>query len=1146
MGIAATGGTFALQVQGESTSSLPWDATDAEVEAAIDALPAVGGVGAAATVTGGPGDEHGTHPYETAIGGGGLSGREVSFSVNTSLLEGPGHGVTSFTTVQKGKAVDQYTLVPINVGTRASTGKITVTDTLPAGVTVVGTEAVLRKEANNEFIQWECATEGVAGHAVVTCTTENSVPALTPAIGVAIHLAVPPGAVGTLENHVQISGGGALAPAVAQSLTPIDAPPAPFGVLEGFDASLLNAAGEPDTTAGDHPGAQATSFVFPTAYLVIPNGSGPTRRPTSVENVKQIVTDLPAGVIGDALAASTCSLSDITNLVYGPEVCPASSHVGTLALIQQQGGSVAELPIFNVTPERGYPAEFAVFEPAYQRAVLLYASVVGSGASAHVRIITGPQNTIAEEVGISVTFFGHPAAIDGTMPEKAAFLTSPSDCSAAGFTSSIHVDSWQHPGRVEADGQPDLSDPNWKSATSVSSPVRGCEALQFHPSLSFAPEEAQRQADEPAGYESVLRIPQNDDPNGLATPPLKQAVVTLPAGVAISPGVADGLVGCQETGTEGLEPQSPDPGHCPAASTVGSAEVVTPLLQEPLEGSVYVAQPACGGQGQPGCSEEAGETGGVFALYLEVGSETSGVHLKLKGKVEVGGNGQHSHETGLAPGQIRTTFADAPQQPFSELRLHFNSGPRAPLANPQDCGAFQASSELEAWSHQPAPGEAAGTANTSGPSPAFTVGGCENKFTPSFTAGTLNPQAGGYSPLLVTFSRQDREQDLSGVTVSLPPGLLGKIAGVPLCPDAQAQAGSCSASSRIGSATAAAGSGSHPLWQPGNVYLTGPYKGAPFGLSIVVPANAGPFHLGNIVARAAIEIDPHTAQITVVSDPLPQSIDGVPLRIQTINTTIDRAGFSFNPTNCNPLSVDGTLTGSAGASASVASHFQAANCAGLPFKPSFKVATQARTSKKGGASLDVKVGSSMGQANIAKVAVSLPKQLPARLTTIQQACPQATFAANPASCPAGSNIGIAMARTPILAAPLTGPAYLVSHGGAAFPDLVLILQGEGITLDLVGSIDIKKGVTSSTFASVPDAPISSFELKLPEGPHSGLAAIVPAKAKGSLCGTSLAMPTTITGQNGAQIKQSTKIAVTGCPKAKKKTKHNKHKKKRKK
>ncbi len=307
----------------------------------------------------------------------------------------------------------------------------------------------------------------------------------------------------------------------------------------------------------------------------------------------------------------------------------------------------------------------------------------------------------------------------------------------------------------------------------------------------------------------------------------------------------------------------------------------------------------------------------------------------------------------------------------------------------------------------------------------------------------------------------------------------------------------------------------------------------------MVPAVAGPFNLGNIVVRAAVSVDPHTAQITVTSDPLPSMVDGIPLQVKTVNVAIDRSSFMFNPTNCEPLSVGGMLSSTQGATANVSSHFQAANCAALPYKPVFNVSTQAKTSKHEGASLTVKGTFPTGNANTRSVAVVLPKQLPARLTTIQQACPEATFAANPASCPAGSNIGIATATTPILATPVNGPAYLVSHGGAAFPDVVAILQGEGVTVDLVGSVNIKKGITSSDFATVPDAPIGSFQLTLPEGPHSGLAAVLPASAKSSLCGTSLTMPFTITGQNGAVLKQNEKIAVTGCPAPKKKPKAKK-------
>jgi hypothetical protein len=349
---------------------------------------------------------------------------------------------------------------------------------------------------------------------------------------------------------------------------------------------------------------------------------------------------------------------------------------------------------------------------------------------------------------------------------------------------------------------------------------------------------------------------------------------------------------------------------------------------------------------------------------------------------------------------------------------------------------------------------------------------------------------------------------------------------VTLCEEPQAAQGACSPASQIGTVSASAGAGSHPFWVSGPVFLTGPYKGAPFGLSVAIPAKAGPFNLGTVVRRAALNVDPSTSALTITSDPLPQIIDGVPLRVQTVNVTVDKSQFMFNPTNCAAKQITATLASAQGASAQVSSPFAAGGCKNLPFNPGFKVSTRAPGSKKKGTSLDVKVTSAAGQANIHSVSVSLPKQLPSRLTTIQQACPEATFAANPATCPVGSLVGIATGTTPVLPVPVSGPAYLVSHGGAAFPNLELVLQGEGVRVDLTGNINIKHGITSSTFANIPDVPISSFDLRLPEGKYSALT------PNGNLCAKPLTMPTTLVGQNGRRLVRSTKIAVAGCPKAK--------------
>jgi hypothetical protein len=380
----------------------------------------------------------------------------------------------------------------------------------------------------------------------------------------------------------------------------------------------------------------------------------------------------------------------------------------------------------------------------------------------------------------------------------------------------------------------------------------------------------------------------------------------------------------------------------------------------------------------------------------------------------------------------------------------------------------------------------------------------------------------------------------------MPEGLLGKIAGIPLCGEVAANAGSCGSvmpGSRVGSVTASAGSGSHPFWQSGEVFLTGGYGGGSFGLSIVVPAVAGPYNLGDIVVRAAIFINRETGAVKVVSNPFPQMVDGVPLRIQTVDVTVgENDAFTFNPTNCSQQAVTGTVSSTEGASVGVSTPFAVSGCASLPFKPVLSASTAGRASKAGGASLDVRVSSKGGpqvgggEANIKSVKVDLPLQLPSRLTTLQKACLAVVFEANPAGCPKESDVGTATAVTPLLSSPLSGPAYLVSHGNAKFPDLEVVLQGEGVVLVLDGSTDIKHGITSSTFKTVPDAPVSSFELKLPTGKFSALGTYIPVKDGYDLCGQSLLMPTLITGQNGAVIKQTTKIAVTGCPKAKVKKK----------
>jgi hypothetical protein len=621
---------------------------------------------------------------------------------------------------------------------------------------------------------------------------------------------------------------------------------------------------------------------------------------------------------------------------------------------------------------------------------------------------------------------------------------------------------------------------------------------------------------------------------------VKATTVTLPEGVQLSPSAADGLQACSEEqigyqGAGQTDPYSPSgetpeplrfsptvtsPGgeqvltNCPPASKVGTVQIKTPLLKNELTGSAYLA------------AQNANPFGSLVALYIAAEDPEEGVRVKIAGEVKLN----------PTTGQIVSTFVNTPQVPFEDFVVDFDSGPRASVSTPASCGSFTTGTSFTPWStgvpqeSNSNPGEFQITSGPGG-SPCSSP----QPFAPAFTAGSSNVQAGAFTPFSVTITRPDGQQALKSVSVTLPPGAAAILKNVEQCPEPQASNGTCGPDSLIGHANATVGYGSDPFTTPvGSVYLTGPYGGAPFGLSIVTPAIAGPFNLGNVVVRSAISVNRMTAAVTIATV-LPTIVQGVgmpssgiPLQLHSVNVVVDRPSFEFNPTNCSPMTIAGTLGGDAGASVPVSAPFQVGDCSALPFHPKLSASTRGNASKANGASLTVKIAASPGEANIGKTKLVLPIALPSRLTTIQKACPDSTFEVNPAACDEGSNIGSATVYTPVLKSPLSGPAYLVSHGNAAFPDVEFVLQGEGIVLVLDGQTDIKKGITTSTFDAVPDAPIESFETVLPEGPHSALTSNVPQSKNFNLCGAKLVMPTTITGQNGAVIQQQTKIPVAGC------------------
>ncbi len=1065
---------------------------------------------------------------------------------------GPGWTISSLATptdLAPGTDTGSYQVIVRNSGSAPAEGPVTITDRLPAGFKAATTgsgevssskphyydeneeeiffpddeagnalrvHAIRSPEKTGNFINLQgsvwyfpCTSNGAG--TVVSCTYSHA--PVRPGVSLVMTLGVEvPATAGEGEEAVNVAtvtGGGAPSPSASTSETStISSTTSSYG-LESFDFQAAALDGLTDTQAGDHPYETTVSYFLNTeeegeSYVPVSNGG-------VKEETKDFVVDLPPGLVGNPQVVARCTPQRVE-----AEKCPPSTQIGVATTYIINGALNGNRPfptidpIYNVTPEPDEPADFQFNDTGIP---VNLAVNVSQETGYAVRVTVSGVPRIAAVVGVSVTFFGDPQSDpdvfnQSTGAQPFAFLSNPVDCSAGPLTARVSTDSWERPGAWLANGSPDLADPNWKTATATVYPsMTGCDLLQFNPSISVVPDTTQ--ADEPTGLTVNVHVPQGTGiPPTLATPELKDATVTLPAGMSISPSAADGLQACSDAQ---FAEASIEPAACPDASVLGTVRISTPLLERPLEGQVYLGAPEC----DPCTSADAAD-GRELRILLEAAG--SGVRIKKEGRVYAN----------PSTGQLTTRFEDDPQLPFENLELHFKGGLRAGLATPQTCGAAATSADLVPWSSPVTPDAVSENSfdvdwdGEGGACPAVTP------FAPSFSAGTSNPNAGQFSPFTMTFGREDRERDLAGIQVQMPPGLLGTLTGIPLCGETQASLGTCGEGSRIGSMTVAAGPGAHPFYEQGEIYLTGPYGGAPFGLSIVVPTVAGPFNLGNVVVRAKIDVDPSTAALTVTSEPFPQIIDGIPLRLRSANVTIDRPGFIFNPTDCAQLHVTATIAGAQGAQVQVQAPFAVAGCAGLHFGPTFKASTSGRASRADGASLDARLTFPAGaQSNIAHVKVELPKALPARLTTLQKACTAATFEANPAACPTGSLVGIARATTPVLPVPLTGPAYFVSHGGEAFPSLIVVLQGYGVRIDLVGATFIsKQGITSSTFDNVPDVQVSSFELYLPEGPDSALA------ANGNLCKQKLTMPSTFTAQDGAQLKQNTKIQVTGCPKAK--------------
>jgi hypothetical protein len=1021
----------------------------------------------------------------------------------------------------------EYWFDTFNVGDAATSGKITLTLNLPPGIT---RKAITPFVTANDKLIWECP--GKAGASSITCTTSGVLRRHTMSRGLAVTVKVDPGAEGTLTATAEISGGGAAATGTAVEPTRIDPEPAGFGVVpESFTPDFL--AADEDTRereAGAHPDLFTVPFDFNT------NLFDPVNRPTLVresESVRDLVVDLPPGFIGNTTAVGECTQAEFTN-----SQCPRSSQVGRQDLITFPVGSSA-----SGGEEEFYTVSRPVYNLSHPRGVISDLAFVVAGNPVHIKVSLDPANryaitsvvpSINETVppyNQKLILWGSPADHShdsegcgggGTAIFTAAecttdatprpFLAVPSQCESDNVFRLHHYDSWQNTGVFG----PEID-------YTLPEKMTDCDKPRFKPDVEIEP--TGKQANTPTGLDVHIKVAQNENPNALATPPVKRITVKLPEGMSFSPSFADGLQSCtlaqMKLGTN-------DPVQCPDASRIGEVELHTPLLPKSAVGSMYLA------------AQGDNPFGSTFALLLTLeDTEERGALIKIPGRIDVD----------PVTGQITTVFEDTPQFPFDDMVLKFRSGPRAPLVSPPTCGTQTIGVEVASYAQPQNPVDASNTYQvTEGPNGTpCPPDSARRSFHPSFSAGTLNPVAGAYSSFLFRLSRQDDEQELSQVTTVLPPGLLAKIAGIPFCPDQAINSIStaegagaqelahpaCPAASQIGSVSAGLGAGPGPNYFGGKLYLAGPYKGAPLSVAVVAPGIAGPFDLGNVVVRAAIYVNPETAQARVVSDPFPTILHGVILRARDIRVRLDRPNTTINPTNCSPMSVGGQITGVGGSLQTTADDslfntsapFQVGSCGDLSFKPKLAFRLFGGTHRGSHPKFQATLTMPPGGSNIASASVALPHSEFLDQGHIGTVCTRVQFAAN--ACPAGSIYGTVSAKTPLLDETLTGPIYLRSSNHP-LPDLVAAFRGGKIDANLVGRIDSVNGGIRNTFDFVPDVPVTTASFNF-FGGSKGL--LVNSR---DICKGTPKAKAIFNAQNGDQLILHP-LLKSACGKAKKKS-----------
>ena len=852
--------------------------------------------------------------------------------------------------------------------------------------------------------------------------------------------------------------------------------------------------------------------------------------PCNCGDADNVITSLPAGVIGDPTNVPRCTQVNFDN----GESCSPDTQVGVAIpgilfgeahLEYGEPGHVYELhtPLYNLEPHPGQAGLLGFFLPlAHTPAYIVLRARTGSDYGLNAEF-PGVEHLIPAD-GFHLELWGVPAearhdserctSLTGgffgvgecatTGPSNAElkpFLDNPTVCDGP-LESSLEV--LYYSGKVVTESAP------WPAST-------GCDQLSFNPSLYAQP--TTTATDAPSGLDVDLTVPQLQSPVAPSPSEIRAITVTLPQGMAINPNAADGKASCTDSEARfGSEEEA----ECPETAKVGTLTLTSTALPGPIPGAIYLGAP---------------EPGNRYRLILTANGFAT--HVKLRGSVEP------DPETG----QLVVSFQNLPQSPFSNFNLHFFGSERGLLATPVRCGTYPVTSTFTPWdSVLPVQTSTQYFTldNLTNPPTGSECPSSSRPFDPGFQAGVTNATAGANSPFFVDLTRSDGEQNLSALNVTTPPGLLASLAGIPYCSDT-ALAGaaeashsglaedahpSCPATSQIGTSETGAGAGTHPVYLPGRVFLAGPYKGAPLSLAVITPAVSGPYDLGNVVVRAALQINPETAQITAISDPLPQILQGIPLRLRSILINLNRQNFMLNPTNCNPLAVNGQATGDEGAVASLTNHFEVVSCTDLGFSPELGLKLSGSAKRAGDPALTATIDypSAGRYANIASATVTLPPTELIDNAHLQNPCTKVQFAegATPGEkCPPGSVIGSAQADTPLLGEPLKGPVYLRSapENKNGLPDLVAALNGQ-IDLTLDGKIStVRRKSIRTTFATVPDAPVSHFTLSL-DGGHRGL-----LENSTDLCSRRLHATAAIAAQNGRTTSQNPVLRTPCGPKA---------------